>query len=397
LLAGVALGIAFFVTQKAYHFLVPTLILLCATDVRDTWSSRVRQVAWVIFGGCCTLAAGYGCCAILGCGGTALHYTIQRSVSTGFQPLYGEWKHLFVELGRSPVFWTMGVLGTFAGLYRWQEDEGKRAIAALALAGAVLGLFVCFHAEKWPYLYLELLPTMALFVGFAVIESLRWIQRRTKNMSFVTVVGASFIVAMSVPSFLRVAEHVEQSPLQSYQLATIQWVESITGPRDFVFDGVGMVATRPRAYRDLAIPFQLAYRRGGEPDIVAALEHNECKAYIKNYRIASLPERERRWLDSHFVHDWGNVFVAGHHRKVTVQSCEFEIHATGSYQVAWSGSAPLYVDGDLVRGQVRLARGKHSIEANEPGTVTMKYRFTSLPPPLFKDVAIGRILGRFSD
>jgi hypothetical protein len=128
----------------------------------------------------------------------------------------------------------------------------------------LLGLVVFSHAEQWPYLYLELVPTMGIFAGWALYRSLEFLATKTR-LSLLWLLPFLLIV---LPVISRTSEHLEQQSLQSYQLATMEWVEAITKPEDSVFDAAGLVVSRPRSYRDFILPCQIAYRKGLLPDIV---------------------------------------------------------------------------------------------------------------------------------
>lgn len=390
--AGLAVGAAFLVTQKSVYFVLASLAvcLLPAPGRR-----RLRDAG--LFLGASGLVVGVyvAAFALAGLGPSCVLTTFWGG-REGLAEVYRTASWGVTEVGRSPGFWLLALVGlgrSLAELRRPVPDA--RLAGAAAVAQVVLLLATWFHPNKWPYFYLIHVPTAAHLAAAAVAGSAAAFvggASRPRLVVLVTVLG------LVTPALLRVALTVEAPSTLPLQLATVGRVEALTLPDDAVFDGVGMVPTRPRAYHDLLIRTLAAYRAGGMPDIVASLVARSCKVFILNYRTNNLPPQERTWIARHFVHDWGNVFVAGAAAEVGPgRSGVLDLHAGGVYEVLWDGPGHVLVDGRAAAGRVRLDAGRHRAAADARGRVLLRYRPWVEAPPDLPPRLPGRLLARYDD
>ena len=291
---------------------------------------------------------------------------------------------IFVEqtLVRNPLLWGFGAGGAVmlvVEALRAAPEDRRGPDVALALFGLSMVLLIGRHTIKFPYVFVNVAPSLALC---GAVPMLRLIQRVTAPgaADWSRILVATFGGALLFSSLSLQASRLAVDPRRAQQEAVMNRVEAITQPGDAVFDGIGIVVTRKKA-----TPYSLTLRWMQERDarnhrdIIDRVRSSKTKVAIKNYRWNYLTKDEVRFLDQRFVADWGRVRVAGariEHRGSEPTSVTAELIASGEYAaVVENHDVRIFVDDALVPGTVKLSAGVHRIRVEgAPQTVVLKLR-----------------------
>ena len=388
---GLLLLLAFLFTQKCYHYILLTfLILLLLPGKRGrmrpflecSLSSALALLLYYCFMGYSAFEANF-----LG----PIRASSISSSGIGMEAIYSTWRWFLQESYRSLPFWIFALLGlifVFSSFYHRRASSGELRLA-LALMGNLF--FVVNHAEQFPHIYLMLLPSLTLSFVLALYR----IEGYFGYSESLTLVLA--LIVLLPPVGMRLREQLQPSLRLQYQIANIEWSEALSKRDDSVFDGVGMSFRRPSAYGDLCVAKLYSYRKGQMPDLIERLVERKCKLWIKNSRHLALPAREKRWLREHFIHDWGNVFILGIAMDYDGGVRDFSLLSGGRFQLHWTGEGRARIDGRSLDGDSLVLRpGKHSFEAESTGVLELRYRAKATklpdwsprnPSVLFKDYA----------
>ena len=99
--------------------------------------------------------------------------------------------------------------------------------------------------------------------------------------------------------------------------------------------------------------------------VIAALEQSRVKFYVNNYRMNALPPRIKQYLDEHFTHFWGSIYLYA----PTIASGKqvITIKFPGKYRIASSATNHVMLNGKHYAPDtmVSLAAGKQVSIANK--------------------------------
>ena len=383
---GIFLGVAFLFTQKAVYFLVAAFFICLFQEGLEKKRALGEYVVGIL-----VILLGYVLFfSLLGLGWECIAVNF-KAVRTGLSGFYRTWTYGIREFWRSPFFWLFGLLGLL-----WEGRE-KRNVPLLA-ATVVLLLLTIKQSSKWPYYYLKLLPCTALLGSLFLSDSMNSLKKRYPKWGVTGAVLLLFVL-LCLPALWRFSVYLGDQAMFDKQLATIAWVESVTKSDDVFFDGVGLVPTRPRSYRELFLRDLILYRQGKYPDLIEVLRQKECKVHIANYRTNNLPEREKSWLKKHFIRDWGNVYVAG--TQVDFRqagSAIVDLHCRGTFMLSFGNDqAKLTIDGAPRKSGefVTLLPGKHDVKVDRSGRFILRYRASCNGDLPFQNQPVERLFATY--
>ncbi|MBI5442364.1 MAG: hypothetical protein HY900_14265, partial [Deltaproteobacteria bacterium] len=205
------------------------------------------------------------------------------------------------EALRNPFF----VASSLSALLLVAVASARRNPAARDLwfpAGLSLACLAFLRVNPYPFPYnlVTVLPTFAVLCGvFWGLVAVRLSRLAPPALASAGVCALCLAFAAVPSAERRISKSV---PGNGQQLATLGAIQRVTGPTDRVFDLAGLYF-RPDAYPVFTMTGVMLrrYERGFFPAIIPALEANEVTAFIDNYRLRALPDREKRFLAEHFV------------------------------------------------------------------------------------------------
>jgi hypothetical protein len=223
------------------------------------------------------------------------------------------------------------------------------------LAFTLLALAV--NPVPYPYNLVWMTPAV-LFAGSA---GARWLLERA-GRARVPLLAAG--LAFSVAQFwseLRGDEYLNRS--WDIELRISEAAEALTAPGDPVFDGVGMVCTRPPATRDwlLHSVFMPEYRSGRREQLRDVIARAAPPVLIGgHYRFNGLTDADWRAIALHYVPLSNQLWVLG--AQTSAPETRVEILRSGRYLLLTPGPAPL-IDGQRFSDHeiVSLAAGSHLV------------------------------------
>jgi hypothetical protein len=148
------------------------------------------------------------------------------------------------------------------------------------------------------------------------------------------------------------------------QLRVIDAAEALTSPTDPIFDGVGMVCTRPPATRDwlLHSVFMPEYRRGQREQVRDVIARVAPPVLIAgHYRFNWLNEADYSAITTHYLRLSLQLWVLGGSTLEAEQ--ELQILRSGRYLISPGVQDVAALDGQPVRAGtvLELAAGAHRV------------------------------------
>jgi hypothetical protein len=284
--AGMLAGLAFLSTQKAIYFdlaLGAGLVVNAALAVglRSAITSGVALVSgWA-------LAVGVFCLIY---GGSDL-FGVLRHLILGPADLAAVGGELYEGLGRfvrqtlvrNPIIYALSFAGLILALSRVRRLSPAQRVAAVF--SVVIAVLVFLHSQPWPYLFIWALPFLVLWIPMLGDVA----KGRPRQ------VGIGILAVAVVFSFARNLAHFDHD--NRAQLALIAEAESLIGPEESYFDGIGLLPSRndtPRRWLDAR---GVARVLGGQDDLMAALRDAPPVLVIESYRTDALGPDFANWLN----------------------------------------------------------------------------------------------------
>ena len=394
LLAGLVMGVAFYVSFKAA---LPSVAigcgLLASAALAPTWGARARKAA--LFAG--GYAIPHGIYLILravvadpGVPATADAMVPVSIVTTGDTGVsYGAFWISFIR--HNAVFLAVSLTGLATAAWTWRRRADADRLVVIVTVSVHLVAVACYH-QPWPYFQACVAPGLALFWGALCGGMHRRLAEDTPSPLW-----AGTIAALVAVGFVAPADRVRHNLAMDndYQIAVMDRLHEVLGPDDTYFDGVGMAPNHPQTV-DLWFDVlnQTAYRSDEAlvQQLVERLATGHIGALVINERTQALPDPFHRFRDHYFVQDWGNVYVPGRAYDtagLAAQPAELPALTPGTYHVRAAPGAwrHLAVDGQpLTEPRVHLDAGNHWIAANaDVGSIRvlrMKPEFAETREPL---------------
>jgi hypothetical protein len=376
-LSGVTLGLALFTSMKAVLAIGAIgagVIALAATDRGAR--GALRQGLLMAAGFAIPVALYALLRAVAGGDGwspaqeTATRAAAMATAAGEVTSFRGFW---WSALRQNPVFFAVALTGLGLVVRRTWRDRGSRRDDTLVVLAVTLAylLAALAYPQPWPYFIATVIPLLALYWG----DLCGAIHRRLLRDREVVVL-AGCVAVLAAVGLLRPLDRVrhDHSMRNDYQIAVMDRVGEVLGPRDSYFDGVGMAPACDREV-DLWLdaPSLSGFRQDPEATeaLIQALTEARTGALIVNERLDGLPEAFQRFRRTWFVQEWGSVFVPGRaYDSADLVGYEAPLPALveGEYRVRGQDGAwrALLIDGQpLGRAVVRLPRGTHRVTATE--------------------------------
>ena len=302
-------------------------------------------------------------------------------------------------LFRNPAVWYLGISGLIMfflqGIKRHKQQQiettsinDRASYVALSLWMMTLLILILNHKVKFPYVFLNISPSIAICAAYPLYISLSFLQKKQNKIFYYS--NLLFLVLtlyyIFIPSLYRHHYNLKKSSLLKGQRAIMNRVDSITKIDDYVFDGIGMAVTRKKA-----TPFSLTARwfnerkAGADYDIIGFLMNTEPKVIIMNYRIKRLQNEEKNFIEDHFIWDWANIFVVGkkiNHTGPGETKIIVNLLASTEYAVLSKLRENILIDGNIPDPKIFLSAGEHEIIIKETSqTFILKY-FPAASKPL---------------
>lgn len=264
---------------------------------------------------------------------------------------------LWAESRRNLLFVGLAVAGFLLGLTAWRREGDPRLRFVVWLA---LWLFASIWVNPFPYPYFHVtvLPAFFLLAGLAVERLAKLLRLPALGASSLALLLLIFLgaAATSAPRLLRQA-----MPNIDRQFETLREVQRVTDPDDAVFDMVGLYF-RPdgHPYYLMTSVTMARYAAGLVPPIVPELRRRRVMAFIFNYRIAWLDGEERAFLEDHYVHYDGNIFLHGWSLGGLRPGESLEIEVLADEQFRYDGDGVILIGGEEFR-RGPLAAGRHTV------------------------------------
>lgn len=378
LACGVALGGAFFCTQKAVWFCVSIGLGLMARRWLDRrlhaapGSASVSRRGLLVSALC--LAGGFALVAIAYCFAfppaspaqvfrgvflRASRFAIETDL------VYGDLRSFIWQSFRQNCWlYVLGAAGFgFAGARISRDAQ----LCCCWVATLGMGAFTLSWKEPWPYVLTWWIPFIALFVPDAFRVAQRSILR-PRSPAGRTVAAA---LALLLPIGLSLPRRVDALSWDNRdQLALVDHVESLLAPGDSYQDGIGMISTRNLSglvWWDLRTIARIsAAAQRGDTEELAQSFRDDPKVLVMNYRLQSLA-RELEPFSSHsYVGVDRGLMVAGAALR-DGQSRPFRAPWPGRYALVDGAGVradrPWFLDGAEIHGGAAITRGPHELHA----------------------------------
>jgi hypothetical protein len=247
---------------------------------------------------------------------------------------FGPWIALGRLLGQTPLLLTLvasAVVAVVVDLWR----RGRAALAwdgslpeALLLAVAFAALLV--NPTPFPYNLLHLVPYAYLFAFRHASVVYREIR---DDRALISVAGAVLVFVHLAPFCVATQRHLDRP--NSRQTCLMSLAEDLTDPtKDPVFDGVGMVLTRP-----LIDPRSLLHSlysqsmlKGFGPQVRDFLAARPAAVVIPNYRTDWLPAADHDAIREMYVAVADDFWVLG--KVLPAGGGTFQIFHPGRYRIS---------------------------------------------------------------
>jgi hypothetical protein len=305
--AAGALAVALqFSAQKAFVYIIPLALAVVVFPPPGHKAPRWKlALCWAVgaFGMLLALRLVYGACGVAGLWDVhrqSLQFV--SKVATGGDR-FGPGIALGRLLGQTPLLLTL-VASAFVAVAVDLRRRGRAALAwdgslpeALFLAFAFAALIV--NPTPFPYNLLHLVPYAFLFAFRHASVLFREIR---DDRVLIPIVGTVLVFVHLVPFCVATRRHWDWP--NSRQTCLIRLAEDLTDPtKDPVFDGIGMVLTRPMIHpRSLLHSLSMAgLVNGSGPQVRDMLTTRPAAVVIPNYRTDWLPEADHAAIRERYV------------------------------------------------------------------------------------------------
>lgn len=306
--AGLFAGAAFLSTQKAIYALAAIAVGFLASE---TTLSGIRRSAAKLAAFCVGVGTAILSYAIW-FGGQEFPRVIRMMIESplhfaplGNNPYYtGLDTFIWQTLRRNIVPYTLGILGLLAVGASWRNrDSGERFAAVTSI---MVALLVFHHNQPWPYTFVIVFP----FLSIWSIEALRFVANRASVSTGSLMAVALPLLATSLPRNLQYFRIDNRAQNEVTAVA-----ESMLGPGDRYFDGIGMVPTRHMSafvsWEAMVLARVRQNAAHGDVREIEEILEGRPKLWIVNYRVDGAREALRPFLDRSYVRVFRNILLSG--------------------------------------------------------------------------------------
>jgi hypothetical protein len=373
--AGVCLGVAFLVSQKALCYLLAVNCGVLLTDPKGKWRELLvmNGVFAALIGGYLVLWSGF-----------ASLYDVMKSVFYDAYVIaaldnYDDSRGIFLKLFIQNNFLLVALLPVAClSLLVSAGNPAPRAQRYFIFI-VTLCVIVAVWNYKQGFSYNKLILYPCLFLTFAAFFNwlLMVFQQRIPRLVMLSLL---LCVGTAVPMtrFLVLAENGD------YQKSMVKLADSLLAANDNYLAGTPVFYDKPltvRGLRHLTAPaLEWLYQpteknRGGllsslllDPvsinNVLQDLEKAPVKLYINNSRMQALPPTIQQYLASQYHHYWGSIYLYAPMVAAGKNSCLVKF--SGNYKV--ESPAVVVMDGKsiLPGAIISIAKGSHVFQAANP-------------------------------
>ena len=231
----------------------------------------------------------------------------------------------------------------------------KCAPSTLITLGFLAWSFAVLYVNPTPFAYnmVHLLP----FVFFAALDAIS--RLRSTVAEGTTGVAASFACVWMLVFLRGWTADPFQTRSNAAQLSYVRAAEALTGPRDSVLDGAGLVLSRPPPDKDWLLHSSRMppYLRGERTSFTRMMIERPSPVIIDNYRWLWLTTEDLETRASRYVRLAPRLYVLG--QELRTPSGDLHVHLRGRYRVVHG--ADVRIDGVSVAhgGVLDLEVGAH--------------------------------------
>lgn len=346
-LAGIAAGLSFLVSQKGAYYCAAGFVALASHFwVLDRQRSTLHDA--LRFGASAALVLGLYLAAwsLVASPGRVASVSLLSAAHAAFEDPYATlWKYWRQTIERNPYFYAAGMLGIGVALGAALRSGRYRDWITCTFAGSVAA-FCLWHRQPWPYFFVLLIPFLWVPLAF-LFEALP----RRGVLFWVLYLGAGLAYPLArVPQVLAFD--------QRHQRHAVALAERLLDPDETYLAGVNAVLTRTQAPAGLAWldkPTLSGLKGARSKAVLEDFRDAPPKILLWNYRLASLPMPIRRRLLTHYERLSGVVRVYAPY----VEQRKFQIAYDGKYRLVAGTAVVIDNRKVLPNEEVRLRRGPH--------------------------------------
>ncbi|HSM37516.1 MAG TPA: hypothetical protein VK837_14025 [Longimicrobiales bacterium] len=377
--AGMAAGLAFLISQKGLFFVIAGAIAIAASVL---WESRRKHAlsGLIRF----AVAAGFVIVSYLALWiavagfEDVLFITFPAAAGIARRAVYDGIELRWARTAfRNPLFYAIAVLGTVhAAIRAWRklrargggESAGGARDAKLAVFTATLLIQMAAYPQPWSYFFLLAIPVLAVCV-VDILDAILADERRS-SWKGVAVAGLVVFGVFYPTVFTLSSLHGDRER----QRITFETGLSALGPGDTYWAGSNVFADRqqPNGLEWLDLfnlerlrNLPVEERRG----LMAELAAEPPAIVIDNYRMRSLPEPFRRFIESHYAYLANGVYSYAVALEEGADSIAIPIR--GVFRL--EGPGPVHLGGQrLLPGQT-MNLPRRTIRVETPSAATLQF------------------------
>lgn len=352
--AGLLSGLSFLTTQKGVYFNGALgIALVIDALVLRRYFSAISRGSWLVLGWAVAVAA----YAIAFGGADALRvleglfFAPAQLAVHGADP-YGSLRYFVVQtLTRNAMLYIICIAGMGVAALKFTQLRPSERIALVF--SIVMAVLVFAHNQPWPYVFVMVLPFMALWVPYALGATREDSpQRRTVWIVLSTVIAISIV---SNIAYFRTDNRA--------QINLMTRAEAMLAPEESYYDGTGMLPDRREA-----TPLWLdrgsilsTLDQGSESQAYKSLAEHTPKLLIWSYRLENILPVIGALVQDRYVHVAPNIWMVGC-RLPQNREISFEVVRPGKYRLYSERgerlNAPLAINGQSAKPPFDLAAGR---------------------------------------
>ena len=361
LLAGILSGLSFLATQKASYFNLALGLGLVADAIGRGnfrtvfWRGSTLLAGWmvplVVY---CLIFGGFGAVKVAE---NLIFGPLEVAVHGG-EAYEGLQSFVMQTLGRNFILYLFCFAGMALAASRFPTLSSPERIALVH--ALVMTVLIFCHNQPWPYVFLMVLPFIALWSTYCIGEVPRGFHRLSKYW-IVLVLGILLSFSMNF-AYFRYENH--------HQLDLISRAERVLGEKQTYFDGTGMLPNRkesPYVWLDRATIVR-TLAQGRDSKTYDQLIEHPPKIILWNYRLTAIDPLIGSFVRDSYVNVGSNLLVLGR-RLSPGQVSRFTIVQSGVYHLySMDGTAvsdPVLVNGSLKSSPIRMGLGVVSLKLPE--------------------------------
>lgn len=344
LLAGIACGMSFFISQKgAYYILAGDVALAGWLISHRTRFALVRSIRFnlAMLG---VLLAYLSFWSLLSSPSAVVKAIFFSHQDIAFSRIYEIPGYWFQTLRRNPFFYLIGFVGLcqmLAALLLRSAGYHRQVLSIYALTLTALCIW---HKQPWPYFFVMLIPT-AFVVHVTFFQNrIEELSRFRSGRARAGVVACLILAAMIPLARLRVTFRGDNA----FQRETFRLIDACLDNHETYVDGMDLCYHRrqtvsPLRWLDRAQLGRLAaLTPEGSRDLLKQLDEAPVKMVVDNWRIRSLPEPIKDHLFSSYDRLWGNVCV--YSPSLPPGSSEITLKFAGAYEIDGPEHEPIWIN-----------------------------------------------------